>query len=106
MTETPSRAPRAHKFHLHDTLTNTIVPLPQRKPGACSIYACGPTVYNFIHTGNGRPAVVFDTLVRHLRASGVDVTYVRNFTDIDDKIIRRSNEEQVDYRTIADRYIR
>jgi cysteinyl-tRNA synthetase len=105
MTETPSRAPRAHKFHLHDTLTNTIVPLPQRKPGACSIYACGPTVYNFIHTGNGRPAVVFDTLVRHLRASGVDVTYVRNFTDIDDKIINAAAETGESPRALAERFV-
>jgi cysteinyl-tRNA synthetase len=105
MTDTPSRAQRAHKFHLHDTLTNSIVPLPQKKAGECSIYACGPTVYNYIHIGNSRPAVVFDTLVRHLRASGVKVTYVRNFTDIDDKIINAAAMTGESPRALAERFV-
>lgn len=105
MTDTPSRAARAHRFRLHDTLTNALIPLPQREPGACSLYACGPTVYNFIHLGNARPAVVFDTLVRHLRASGVRVTYVRNFTDIDDKIIAAAAQSGESPRSLAARFV-
>ena len=62
-------------------------------PPKVHIYACGPTVYNYIHLGNARPIVVFDTLRRYLKYRGYDVTYVQNFTDIDDKIIKRSHEE-------------
>lgn len=105
MADSPSRARRAHQFHLHDTLTNKLVPLPQRVAGECSIYACGPTVYNFIHTGNSRPAIVFDTLVRHLRASGVKVTYVRNFTDVDDKIIHAAAAANESPRALAERFV-
>jgi cysteinyl-tRNA synthetase len=105
MTNAPARPPRPHSFRLHDTLSNTVVPLPQRTPGACSIYACGPTVYNYIHLGNARPAVVFDTLVRHLRASGIAVTYVRNFTDIDDKIIAAARQADESPRALAERFV-
>ncbi|MBL8685706.1 MAG: cysteine--tRNA ligase [Myxococcales bacterium] len=105
MTDTPSRAPRAASFHVHDTLSNSLIPLPQRVAGECSLYACGPTVYNFIHLGNARPAVVFDTLVRHLRASGTKVTYVRNFTDIDDKIIQAATQTGESPRALAERFV-
>ena len=60
--------------------------------GKVSIYACGPTVYNYFHIGNARPFIVFDTLRRYLEHKGYDVTFVQNFTDIDDKMIRRANE--------------
>jgi len=69
------------------------------------IYACGPTVYNFIHIGNARPICVFDTLRRYLEYRGVKVNFVQNFTDIDDKMIKKANEEGVKVSDIADRYI-
>ena len=74
-------------------------------PGVVKIYACGPTVYNFIHIGNARPLCVFDVLRRYLEWRGYEVRFVQNFTDIDDKIIRRANEEGVSYDVIAQRYI-
>ena len=74
-------------------------------PGEAKIYACGPTVYNFIHIGNARPICVFDVLRRYLEYRGMKVTFVQNFTDIDDKIIRRAAEEGSDYLTVSRRYI-
>ena len=74
-------------------------------PGEAKIYACGPTVYNFIHIGNARPICVFDVLRRYLEYRGMKVTYVQNFTDIDDKIIRKAAEEGSDYLTVSQRYI-
>ena len=74
--------------------------------GKALIYVCGPTVYNFIHIGNARPMVVFDTLRRYLHYTGYDVKYVQNFTDVDDKIIRRAKEESVTAPEISERYIR
>lgn len=76
-----------------------------RVPGKAGMYVCGVTVYDFCHIGHARAGIVFDMIYRYLRFSGYDVTYVRNYTDIDDKIINRANEEGTDYRTIADRYI-
>ncbi|MBR2670794.1 MAG: cysteine--tRNA ligase [Oscillospiraceae bacterium] len=73
--------------------------------GELKIYACGPTVYNFIHIGNARALVAFDTFRRYLEYSGIKVTFVQNFTDIDDKMINKANEEGVTVKDIADRYI-
>lgn len=73
--------------------------------GQVRMYNCGPTVYNYIHVGNARPLVVFDTLRRFLIYKGYDVKYVVNFTDIDDKIIKKANEEGVSAKEIAERYI-
>ena len=73
--------------------------------GKVSIYVCGPTVYDFIHIGNARPMIVFDTLRRYLTYLGYDVNYVSNFTDVDDKIIKRANEEGVSSDEIAQKYI-
>ncbi len=75
------------------------------EPGKIKIYACGPTVYNFIHIGNARPLCVFDVLRRYLEWRGWDVRFAQNFTDIDDKIIRRANEEGTTYDVIAKQYI-
>ena len=75
------------------------------EPGRVTMYACGPTVYNLIHIGNARPLCVFDVLRRYLEWRGFKVNFVQNFTDIDDKIINRANEEGTDYKTIAERYI-
>jgi len=73
--------------------------------GKAGMYVCGVTVYDYCHIGHARANVVFDVIFRYLKYSGYDVIYVRNYTDIDDKIINRANQEGTDYRTIADRYI-
>ena len=73
--------------------------------GKVKIYACGPTVYNFIHIGNARPLCVFDVLRRFLEYIGYDVRFVQNFTDIDDKIIKRANEENLTYKEVSEKYI-
>ena len=75
------------------------VPVHEGKVG---IYACGPTVYNYFHIGNARPFIIFDTLRRFLKHIGYDVTFVQNFTDIDDKMIRRANEEHTTVDAIAE----
>ena len=74
-------------------------------PGKVKIYACGPTVYNYFHIGNARPFCVFDTLRRYMEYKGYDVTFVQNFTDIDDKLIRKAAEEGTTVSELADRYI-
>jgi len=92
-------------LRVYNTLTGekeTFVPLT---PGKAGMYVCGVTVYDYCHIGHARANVVFDVIFRYLKYAGYDVTYVRNYTDIDDKIINRANQEGVDYRTIADRYI-
>ena len=75
------------------------------EPGKVKMYVCGPTVYNFIHIGNARPMIVFDTVRRYFEYKGYEVNYVANFTDVDDKIIRKAIEEGVDAETISKRYI-
>lgn len=74
-------------------------------PGKVSIYACGPTVYNYFHIGNARPFIMFDVLRRYFESRGYAVTFVQNFTDIDDKMIRRANEEGITVKALAERYI-
>ena len=74
-------------------------------PGKVSMYVCGPTVYNLIHIGNARPMIIFDTARRYMEHKGYDVNYVSNFTDIDDKIIKKAIEEGVDSSVISERYI-
>ena len=78
------------------------VPLEE---GKVRMYVCGPTVYNFIHIGNARPMIVFDTVRRYFEYKGYDVNYVSNFTDVDDKIIKKAMEEGVDAQVISQRYI-
>lgn len=78
------------------------VPLEE---GKVKMYVCGPTVYNFIHIGNARPMIVFDTVRRYFEYKGYEVSYVSNFTDVDDKIIKKAIEEGVDAQTISERYI-
>ena len=89
-----------------NTLTRQKEELKTIEEGKVKIYACGPTVYNYIHIGNARPLCVFDILRRYLEYRGYDVRFVQNFTDIDDKIIKRANEEGVDYKTISEKYIK
>lgn len=90
---------------IYNTMTRREEDLNTLRPGEVSIYACGPTVYNLIHLGNARPICVFDTLRRYLTYRGYKVTYVQNFTDVDDKIIRKANEKGVDSSVISERYI-
>ncbi len=90
---------------VYNTLTRTKEDLKTIEPNVVKIYACGPTVYNFIHIGNARPLCVFDTLRRYLEYRGMEVRFVQNFTDIDDKIIRRANEEGLTYRQVSEKYI-
>jgi len=89
-----------------NTMGNRKEPFLPLHPGKVRMYVCGVTVYDLSHIGHARANVVFDTIVRYLRRRGFDVTFVRNFTDIDDKIIRRANREGVAAREIAERYIR
>ena len=76
------------------------------EPGKVKMYVCGPTVYNFIHIGNARPMIVFDTVRRYLEYKGYEVNFVSNFTDVDDKIIKKAMEEGVDSSVISERYIK
>jgi cysteinyl-tRNA synthetase len=92
-------------LQVYNTLTKRKEPFAPLEPGKVRLYVCGVTVYDLCHIGHARSAIVFDVIYRYLRHSGYEVNFVRNFTDIDDKIIRRANEEAVGYRTIADRYI-
>ncbi len=90
---------------IYNTLHRNKEELIPIEEGKIRMYVCGPTVYDYIHIGNARPLVVFDTLHRFLRWQGLDVRYVVNFTDIDDKIINRAREEGVPYTAITDKYI-
>ena len=93
-------------MEIYNTLTRkkeTFVPLEE---GKVKMYCCGPTVYNFIHIGNARPICLFDVFRRYLEFRGYDVTFVQNFTDVDDKIIKKANEEGVTAAEIAQRYIK
>ncbi len=90
---------------IYNTLTRKkeeFIPIDKNE---IKIYACGPTVYNFIHIGNARPLCVFDVLRRYMAHRGMNVNFVQNFTDIDDKIIKRANEEGTDYKTVSEKYI-
>ncbi len=90
---------------IFNTLSRNKEDLVPLKEGEFKIYACGPTVYNFIHIGNARPLCVFDVMRRYLEYRGNKVNFVQNFTDIDDKIIRRANEEGVTFKDISEKYI-
>ena len=90
---------------IFNTLTRRKEELKTITPNELKVYACGPTVYNYIHIGNARPLCVFDTFRRYMEYRGYKVNFVQNFTDIDDKIIRRANEEGTDYKTVSEKYI-
>ena len=92
-------------MHIYNTLTRRKDALVPITPGAVGLYVCGPTVYDYCHVGHARVFVVFDVLVRHLRRTGLAVHYVRNITDIDDKIIRRAAEQDVSTQALTERYI-
>lgn len=92
-------------IQIYNTLTRKKEPFVPMTEGKVKMYVCGPTVYNYIHIGNARPAIVFDTVRRYLTYKGFDVHYVSNFTDVDDKIIRAANELGEDVRQLTDRFI-
>ncbi|MDO5589882.1 MAG: cysteine--tRNA ligase [Lachnospiraceae bacterium] len=90
---------------LYNTLSKQKEEFVPLEEGKVKMYVCGPTVYNFIHIGNARPMIVFDTVRRYFEYKGYDVNYVSNFTDVDDKIIKKANEEGVTSNEISKRYI-
>lgn len=91
---------------IYNTLTRKLEEFKPVKEGEVSMYVCGPTVYNYIHIGNARPAIFFDTVRRYFEFRGYKVTYVSNFTDVDDKIIKRANEEGISCEEVATKYIK
>ena len=91
---------------LYNTMSNKIEEFKTIEDGKVKMYVCGPTVYNYIHLGNARPIIVFDTLARYFKYRGYDVTYIQNFTDVDDKIIKRSNEEGISVEQVTEKYIK
>ncbi len=93
-------------IEIYNTLTKKKEEFKPIEDGKVSMYVCGPTVYNFIHIGNARPMIVFDTVRRYLEYKGYDVSYVSNFTDVDDKIIKAAIEEGTTATEISERYIK
>lgn len=90
---------------IHNTLTGKLEEFKPVVENQVSMYVCGPTVYNYIHIGNARPAMFFDTVRRYFEYRGYKVKYVQNFTDVDDKMIKRANEEGITLKDVADKYI-
>ena len=91
---------------LYNTMTNKIEEFKTIEENKVKMYVCGPTVYNYIHLGNARPIVVFDTLARYFKYKGMEVNYVQNFTDVDDKIINKSMEEGTSASEVSEKYIK
>ena len=91
---------------IYNTMTRKKEEFIPLEEGKVKMYVCGPTVYNFIHLGNARPFTVFDTLRRYFEYRGYEVTYIQNFTDVDDKIIKRSHEEGISPEEVAEKYIK
>ena len=92
-------------MRFYNTMSNKIEEFKTIEDGKVKMYVCGPTVYNYIHLGNARPIIVFDTLARYFKYKRYDVTYIQNFTDVDDKIIKRSNEEGISVEQVTEKYI-
>lgn len=90
---------------VYNTLTKQKEEFVPLEPGKVKMYVCGPTVYDYIHIGNARPYVIFDTIRRYMEYKGYEVNYVQNFTDVDDKIIKKAIAEGVDSKVISERYI-
>ena len=90
---------------LYNTLTKRKEKFAPLEEGKVKMYVCGPTVYNYIHIGNARPMIVFDSVRRYLEYKGYDVNFVSNFTDVDDKIIKKSMEDDIPAEDVAKRYI-
>ena len=94
------------KMKLYNTMTNKIEEFKTIEKNKVKMYVCGPTVYNYIHLGNARPIVVFDTLARYFKHKGMEVEFVQNFTDVDDKIINKSMEEGISANEVSEKYIK
>ena len=92
-------------LRIFNTLSRNKEEFVPREDNKATMYVCGPTTYNFIHLGNARPMVVFDTVRRYLKYKGYEVTFVQNFTDVDDKIINRAREEGMEPGKLAEKYI-
>lgn len=90
---------------IYNTLTRKKEEFVPITPGKVKMYSCGPTVYNYFHIGNARPFIIFDTLRRYLEYIGYDVTFVQNFTDIDDKMIKNANEQGITVKELAEKFI-
>ena len=90
---------------IYNTMTQKMEEFAPINPGTVNMYVCGPTVYNYIHIGNTRPIIFFDTVRRYFEYRGYKVNYIQNFTDIDDKMINRANEEGISVKELADRFI-
>ena len=88
---------------IYNTLSKQKEEFKPLEPGKVKMYVCGPTVYNLIHIGNARPMIVFDTVRRYMEYKGYEVNYVSNFTDVDDMIIKKANEEAVEPGVISER---
>ena len=93
-------------MRFYNTMSNKIEEFETIEKGKVKMYVCGPTVYNYIHLGNARPIIIFDTLARYFKYRGYDVTYIQNFTDVDDKIIKRANEEGISVKEVTEKYIK
>lgn len=93
-------------MRFYNTMSNKIEEFKTIEDRKVKMYVCGPTVYNYIHLGNARPIIVFDTLARYFKYRGYDVTYIQNFTDVDDKIIKRANEEGISVKEMTEKYIK
>ena len=90
---------------IYNTMTRKKEEFKPIEPGKVKIYACGPTVYNYFHIGNARPFILFDTLRRYFEYLGNKVTFVQNFTDVDDKMIARAAEEKTTLKELGERFI-
>jgi cysteinyl-tRNA synthetase len=108
LTHTPSLIFMYRKvleMKLYNTMTRKKEKFEPITPGEVKMYSCGPTVYNFFHIGNARPFIIFDILRRYLEYRGYKVTFVQNFTDVDDKIIKRAKDENTTEKEVSDRFI-
>ena len=92
-------------MQIYNTMTKKKETFEPLEPGHVRMYVCGPTVYNLIHIGNARPMIVFDTVRRYIAYKGMDVSYVSNFTDVDDKIINEANAQGIDAGELAEHFI-
>ena len=90
---------------IYDTMSRDLREFIPIEEGKVRMYVCGPTVYNYIHVGNARSTVAFDTIRRYFEYRGYEVAYISNFTDVDDKIINRAKEEGITPQEVADKYI-
>ena len=90
---------------IYNTMTREKQEFVPITPGEVKMYSCGPTVYDYFHIGNARPFIIFDTMRRYLEYTGYKVTFVQNFTDIDDKMINRANKEGITVKALGERFI-